>query len=168
MARSTPLVSQWSIDLATVAFKACAGILILTCCAWAQLPEGAGKEEVERICTQCHELQRSISLHQDHDAWAGTVSKMIGLGAQGTNKDFQLIVDYLAKNFPGEPLPKVNVNTARAIEFESLLTIRKSQSAQIIAYREKNGPFKSLDDLKKVPGIDSAKIDAHKDRLIFQ
>ena len=154
--------------MATVALKVCLGILILTCCAWAQLPEGPGKEEVERICTQCHELQRSISLRQDHDAWAGTVSKMIGLGAQGTSKDFQLIVDYLAKNFRGEPLPKVNANTARAIELESLLTIRKSQSAQIVAYRQKNGPFKSIDDLKKVPGIDPAKIDGHKDRLIFQ
>ena len=154
--------------MTTKAFKFCVAILIPACGAWAQLPEGPGKAEVERICTQCHELQRSISLHEDHDAWAGTVSKMIGLGAQGTNKDFSLIVDYLAKNFPGEPLPKVNVNTARAIEFESLLTIRKSQSAQIIAYREKNGPFQSLEDLKKVPGIDPAKIDAHKDRLVFQ
>jgi competence protein ComEA len=154
--------------MAKAAFKVCAGVLILACCAWAQLPEGPGKEEVERICTQCHELQRSISLHQDRGAWAGTVSKMIGLGAQGTNKDFQLIVDYLAKNFPGEPLPKVNVNTARAIEFESLLTIRKSQSAQIIAYREKHGPFRSIEDLKKVPDIDAAKLDAHKSRLVFQ
>ncbi len=152
----------------TTAFKLCFGILILTCCAWAQLPEGPGKEQVERICTQCHELQRAIAPRQDHDGWAATVSKMIGLGAQGTNKDFSLIVDYLAKNYPGEPLPKVNVNTARAIDFESLLTIRKSQSAQIIAYRDKNGPFKSIEDLEKVPGIDAAKIEAHKDRLVFQ
>jgi competence protein ComEA len=154
--------------MTTHTFKVCLGILISACCAWAQLPDGPGKAEVERICTQCHELQRSISLRQDHDAWATTVSKMIGLGAQGTNKDFSMIVDYLAKNYPGEPLPKVNVNTARAIEFESLLTIRKSQSAQIIAYREKNGPFKSIEDLEKVPGIDPAKIEAHKDRLVFE
>lgn len=154
--------------MATIASKFCAGVLTLACCAWAQLPEGPGKAEVERICTQCHELQRSISLHQDYDAWAGTVGKMISLGAQGTNQDFRLIVDYLAKNYPGEPLPKVNVNTARAIEFESLLTIRKSQSALIIAYREKHGPFKSIEDLEKVPGIDPAKIEAHKDRLVFE
>ena len=154
--------------MTAIAFKICSGALIFALCASAQLPPGPGKEEVEKVCTQCHELQRSISLHQDHDGWAGTVGKMISLGAQGTNNDFLLIVDYLAKNFPGEPLPKVDVNMARAIEFESLLTIRKSQSAQIIAYREKNGPFKSIEDLKKVPGIDAAKIDAHKDRLVFK
>ncbi len=154
--------------MARIEFKLCAGVLTIACCAWAQLPEGPGKVEVEKICTQCHELQRAISLHQDYDGWAGTVGKMISLGAQGTNKDFLLVVDYLAKNYPGEPLPKVNVNTARAIDFESLLTIRKSQSAQIIAYREKNGPFKSIEDLEKVPGIDVAKIEAHKDRLVFE
>src|SRR5256885_3955212 len=165
MAHCTLSAFRWSIDMARIASKLCSGMLIFACCIEAQLAEGPGKAEVERICTQCHELQRSISLHQDHDGWAGTVSKMISLGAQGTNKDFLLVVDYLAKNYPGEPLPKVDVNKARAIEFESLLTIRKSQSAQIIAYREKNGPFKSIEDLKKVPGVDPAKIDAHKDRL---
>ena len=133
-----------------------------------QLPEGPGQAEVEKICTQCHELQRSISLRQDHDAWATTVGKMANLGAQGTNKDFNTIIDYLALNYPGEPLPKIDANTARAIEFESAFSLRRSQSAQIIAYREKNGPFKSLADLEKVPGIDAAKIEKHKDRLVFQ
>jgi len=132
----------------TIASKLSFLMLTFAYCVCAQLPEGAGKEEVERICTQCHELQRSTSLHQDHDGWAGTVSKMISLGAQGTNKEFLLAVDYLARSYPGEPLPKVDVNKARAIEFESLLTIRKSQSAQIIAYRGKNGPFQSIEDTR--------------------
>ena len=43
--------------------------------------------------------------------------------------------------------------------------LRRSQAAAIIEYRTKNGNFKSIDDLKKVPGIDPAKIDAKKDRL---
>ena len=30
-------------------------------------------------------------------------------------------------------------------------------------YREKNGRFKSLDDLKKVPGLDFKKIDSRRD-----
>ena len=32
--------------------------------AYAQLPDGPGKAETERICSQCHELERSISLRQ--------------------------------------------------------------------------------------------------------
>jgi len=47
-----------------------------------------------------------------------------------------------------------------------LLLLRK-EAAAVIAYREKNGLFKSVDDLKKVPGIDPQKIEAQKDRLYF-
>jgi competence protein ComEA len=60
------------------------------------------------------------------------------------------------------------VNKAAAIEFESGLSLRRSQAAAIIRYREKHGPFKSIKDLKKVPGVDAAKIEAKKDRLIFE
>jgi competence protein ComEA len=60
------------------------------------------------------------------------------------------------------------VNKAAAIEFESGLSLRRSQAAAVIQYREKNGPFKSIADLKKVPGIDVAKIEAKKDRLVFK
>jgi competence protein ComEA len=135
--------------------------------ARAQLPEGPGKAETEKICTQCHDLARSISLHQDHAGWQATMDKMITLGAQGSEKDLKAVVDYLAKNFPAEEVPKINVNTCRAIDLESGLTLRRSQANAIIEYRAKNGPFKSIEDLKKVPGIEAAKIEAKKDRLTF-
>jgi competence ComEA-like helix-hairpin-helix protein len=132
------------------------------------LPDGPGKEQTEKICSQCHELARSFSLRQDRDGWSATINKMIGLGAQGTDKDFALVLDYLSTNFPGEAVPKLNVNKATAIEFEAALTLRRSQSAAIIKYRNEHGPFKSVADLEKVPGIDAAQIEAKKDRLLFQ
>lgn len=61
----------------------------------------------------------------------------------------------------------MNVNTAPAIEMESRLSLRRSQAAAIIAYRSKNGKFKTIDDLKKVPGVDTEKIEAKKDRIVF-
>jgi competence protein ComEA len=135
--------------------------------AWAQLPDGPGKEETEKLCKQCHELERSVSLRQDRAGWQTTVDKMVSLGAQGTDKELQTVLDYLAKNYPGDELPKLNVNKATSIEFESRLSLRRSQAAAVIDYRTKNGPFKSIEDLKKVPGIDVAKIEAKKDRLTF-
>jgi len=54
-----------------------------------------------------------------------------------------------------------------AIEMESRLSLKRSQAAAIIAYRTKNGKFKSIEDLKKVPGVDAAKIEAKKDRIVF-
>ena len=83
------------------------------------------------------------------------------------DEEFGAILKYLAKNFPAEELPKLNVNKATAIELESRLTLTRSQAAAILQHRAKKGPFKSIEDLKKVPGLDAAKIEAKKDRLAF-
>ena len=134
---------------------------------WAQLPEGPGRAETERLCQNCHELSRSVSRRQDRDGWQATLNKMVALGTKGTDQEFALILDYLSKNFPAEELPPVNVNKAPAIELESRLSLRRSQAAAIIVYRTKNGKFKSIEDLKKVPGVDVEKIEAKKDRIVF-
>src|SRR6202453_2790137 len=136
--------------------------------AWAQLPDGPGKAETERLCSQCHELARSISLRQDRAGWEATVDKMVSLGAKATDKETGAVIEYPAAHFAAEEVPRINVNKARAVDLESGLTLRRSEAAAIIEYRTKNGPFKSIDDLKKVPGIDAAKIEAKKDRLIFE
>jgi competence protein ComEA len=135
--------------------------------AFGQLPEGAGKAETERICSQCHEIERSISLRQDRTGWQATIDKMVNLGAKATDKELGLVLDYLAAHYPADETPRLNVNKARSIELESTLSLKRSEAAAIIEYRTKNGPFKSIDDLKKVPGIDPAKIEAKKDRLTF-
>jgi competence protein ComEA len=136
--------------------------------ACAQNAAPPGKAEAERICSQCHEYARSIAPRQNRAGWQAIVEKMIASGAKGTQKEFDDIVDYLSSTYPAEEVPKIKINEARAIELESGLSLPRSQAAAIIQYREKNGDFHSLDDLKKVPGIDVAKIEAKKDRLLFQ
>jgi competence protein ComEA len=135
--------------------------------AWAQLPDGPGRQETVELCSKCHELERSISLRQDRAGWQTTITKMTTFGMKAADKDIAAVLEYLAKNFPGDELPKLNVNTAAAVEFESRLTLKRSEAAAVIAYRSKNGPFKSIEDLKKVPGIDPAKFESKKDRLTF-
>lgn len=131
------------------------------------LPEGRGREETRKLCSGCHELEKSCSLRQDRAAWHDTVEKMIALGAKGSDEEFATVLDYLAKNFPADDVPLINVNKATAIELESGLSLRRSEAAAIIKYREKVGRFTSVEDLKRVPGIDVAKIEARKDRLVF-
>ena len=143
-------------------------LFILSTSAWAQLPDGPGKAETEKICSQCHELARSVSLRQDRAGWAATVDKMVSLGASASDAELQAVVNYLSAHYAGEALPPINVNKAKAIDLESGLSLKRSEAAAIIEYRTKNGAFKSLADLKKVPGIDAAKIEAKKDRLTFE
>ncbi|HYY24899.1 MAG TPA: helix-hairpin-helix domain-containing protein [Candidatus Udaeobacter sp.] len=47
----------------------------------------------------------------------------------------------------------VNINTATKEELTSLRGIGEKRAQDIINYRTKNGPFKTVDDLEKVPGI---------------
>ena len=149
----------------------CAAVVIV---AWlgapraaAQLPDGPGRQETVRLCSQCHAADVAMSVRQDRGGWAGTLRKMSALGAKGTDAEFGAVLGYLAAHFPAQELPRVNVNTATAIELESGLTLRRSQAAAIIAYRAQHGRFTSLEDLKKVPNVDPAMIDAKKDRVTF-
>jgi len=136
--------------------------------AWAQLPDGPGKAETQQVCSQCHEVERAISLRQDRAGWQATIDKMTNLGLKATDEEMLATLNYLAQHYPADPLPPINVNKARAIDLESGLSLLRSQAALIIQYREKHGAFKSIEDLKKVPGVDTAKIEAKKDRLTFQ
>ncbi len=145
--------------LATLAFPA-----LLS----AQLPEGPGKEETMKHCRTCHEVARSISPRQDKDGWIGTMNKMVAFGMKTSDAEYAAILEYLAKHYPAEDVPRVNVNTASGPELESILNLKRSQAKELIAYREKNGEFHSLEDLKKVTAIEFAKFEAKKDRILFK
>jgi competence protein ComEA len=86
---------------------------------------------------------------------------------KATDKELEIVLDYLSKHYAAEAVPRVNVNTATAIELESGLSLRRSQAKALIEYRQKNGDFKNIDDLKKVPALDPAKIEERKDRIAF-
>src|SRR5436190_14353537 len=104
------------------------GLLVaftFTAAAQVQLPDGPGKEETQRVCKGCHEVERSVSKRQDRDGWRTTIEKMVGLGAKVSQKDQDAVLDYLAKNYPADDVPKVNVNTASGIQLESGLTLRR-------------------------------------------
>ena len=47
----------------------------------------------------------------------------------------------------------VNINTATAEQLQTLPGIGQAKANAIVAYRENNGNFSSIEDLRKVPGI---------------
>ena len=61
---------------------------------------------------------------------------------------------------------KVNINTASAEELAQLKGIGPSHAAKIVAYREKNGPFKMPEDLMQVSGIGQKTFDTNQAFII--
>ena len=47
----------------------------------------------------------------------------------------------------------VNINTASASELEALPGVGAKTAARIVEYRQKNGPFKKVEELMNVRGI---------------
>ena len=59
----------------------------------------------------------------------------------------------------------VNLNTANAVELDSLTGVGPSTAKAIIAYRTKKGSFSKVEDLLNVPGIGPAKLAALRDEV---
>ena len=118
------------------------------------LPDGPGKETVVKVCATCHEPRRAASLRLTRDGWAAVIDDMIKRGAKGSDDEFNVVLDYMAANFLGEAARPLNVNTANAIDLESVGGLLRKEAAAVLDYRDKHGPFKTLDDMKKVPRLD--------------
>lgn len=130
-------------------------------------PADPGKATFLRICSGCHETDVATSQKLTRQQWEAVVGQMIDIGAPASDAEYNLIVDYLVKNYGSAPA-KVNVNTASAKELADGLGLTAAESEALVAYRAKNGNFATIDDIRKVPGVDSAKIEAVKDRITFQ
>jgi competence protein ComEA len=134
----------------------------LTAAAQA-LPEGPNKDLVELICGSCHSTERIATKQWTKPQWQAKVLEMLQEEPDVTQPERDKIVEYLAKTFPA----KVNINKAEAKELEAALELSTENAAAIVQYREKNGSFNTLDDLKKVPGLDAAKLESKKDQVVF-
>jgi competence protein ComEA len=131
--------------------------------AQVQLPDAPNKKLVERLCNTCHSIGLAISQRRTQPAWSKSVDDMTGKGLKATDEELDAVVAYLTK-FYG----KLNVNTSTADELANVLDITPKEAAAIVKYREDNGDFKTIDALTKVPGVDSAKLDTRKDRMLLK
>ena len=54
---------------------------------------------------------------------------------------------------PAQPTSPININTASAGELDGLPGIGAKTAALIVEYRQKNGPFKKIEELMNVRGV---------------
>jgi mono/diheme cytochrome c family protein len=66
----------------------------------AQLPEGPGKATVQKICSGCHAPEIVLGRSDTKQGWEQIVNNMVEKGANGTDDEFNTIIDYLAAHFP--------------------------------------------------------------------
>ncbi len=61
--------------------------------------------------------------------------------------------------------PAVNINSANAEQLASLNGIGDSKAAAIVAWRQANGPFRSVEQLAEVKGIGLKTVEKNRERL---
>jgi competence protein ComEA len=68
-----------------------------------------------------------------------------------------------------DPAGKVNLNTANAETLQKELSgIGAGKASAIVAYRNENGSFTSVDELIEVKGIGKAILDKNRDKLAIE
>ncbi len=60
---------------------------------------------------------------------------------------------------------KININKATASELTAIPGVGESTAQKIVAYREENGKFKAIEDIKNVSGIGDSKFNNIKDYI---
>ena len=133
--------------------------------AQSGLPEAPGRDVTLKVCGNCHAADTVASVRQTPEGWREVIARMVAAGAKGTEQELETVFQYLSTQFPVEAQKALNLNTATAVELESVAALLRREAAALIAHREKEGPCKKLEDLKKVAGLDYKKIEARKERL---
>lgn len=74
-----------------------------------------------------------------------------------------IIAGFFAFSFSA--IAAVDLNTASQADLETVKGIGPAKAKAIIEYRKKNGNFKSIDDLDKVPGFGKKTVDGVKKEI---
>ena len=116
-----------------------------------------------RLCIECHDLGLAADNRRTRREWNGVLENMLARGAMWTDEDFTLALNVLTRTSG-----LVQVNRADAQEIGTVLSLTAKDANAIVAYRTAHGPFADLDALAKVPGLDSKKLEAVADFILFQ
>jgi len=127
-----------------------------------RFPEGPGKAALFKVCADCHGPEAAVAQFKTRQEWSKTLDEMAANGAQGTNEEWNELLEYFDTNFS-----LILVNKADAKHLAKTLDVPQAIAESIVKRRDEQGPITAIEDLKKVPGLDAAKVEARKDRFVF-
>ena len=113
------------------------------------------------VPTQEEVDSQTIPLTQDETAQDGVVQA--GTAQTGTAADNT--ADGTETTQAGQ---RINLNTADVSQLSTLTGVGESKALAIIAYREENGPFTSIEDIMNVPGIKEGTYEKIKDKIAIE
>ncbi len=113
------------------------------------------------VPTQEEVDSKTIPLTQDETAQDGVVQE--GTAQTGTAADNT--ADGTGTTLAGQ---RINLNTADVSQLSTLTGVGESKALAIIAYREENGPFTSIEDIMNVPGIKEGTYEKIKDKIAIE
>ena len=113
------------------------------------------------VPTQEEVDSQTIPLTQDETAQDGMVQE--GTAQTGTAADNT--ADGTGTTQAGQ---RINLNTADVSQLSTLTGVGESKALAIIAYREENGPFTSIEDIMNVPGIKEGTYEKIKDKIAIE
>lgn len=109
-----------------------------------------------------HRINRAAKLHDGQKLYVlsqgESAPPLAASNGQGCEGQACTSADGADAGSDAEGQGLVNINTANATQLTQLPGIGPAIAQKIIDYRTANGPFTSVDDLTKVPGIGAAKL----------
>jgi competence ComEA-like helix-hairpin-helix protein len=118
-------------------------------------------EAVQTVCGRCHTTAVFLNKPRSWDRWNDVFADMTQRGANGTTEQLARVTTYFLEN-----LTLVNVNTSPADELTGVLGIADDVAEAIVARRQ-HQPFADIAQLQAVPGVDPAKLELRKSRILF-
>lgn len=109
----------------------------------------------------CHDANLVAGFLRTPAEWDEVVARMQSYGTIALPVQFARVRNYLLRSYG-----RVDINAAPASDMAPVMDLNPETAEGVVAYRMEHGEFKSIDDLKNVPGIDPAKIDQRKNRLL--
>ena len=118
----------------------------------SELPPGPGRDKLVATCSACHSPNLVLANGQSKEGWEELITKMIGMGASGSDEDFTLIVNYLAENLPPHAAAKTTTADAGSSPAQSTATASDAAGRGKATFAEKCGICHNADSSEKKVG----------------
>jgi hypothetical protein len=121
----------------------------------------ADQQALQQVCGRCHTVDVFLNKPRAWERWNDVFADMTQRGATGTDDQLTRVTRFFLEN-----LTLVNVNSSPADELKWVLGVRDDVMQTILARRE-HQPFKNLEELRGVAGVDGQVLEQRKSRISF-